>query len=362
MKTLGRLVVACALLASSVGLAQTPADIGHRSNLGLPVVGIITGAGSTFAFPVIGKWSRLYRSVKADGADMVPLDIGIEYEPIGSLGGEVRVTQRAVDFGATDRPVSSAELARTAMIQFPFVMGGIVPVVNIDGVGPGQLRLTGPVLADIYLGRIKTWSHADIKALNPDVGLPEAAINVVWRSDGSGTTFNWTDYLSRVSPDWAARHGANTQVAWPVGTGADRTQGVINLISRTKNAIGYVELGQVVRASLAYTLLRNRDGQFVKPDAASLQAAAASADWRAGQDFALMLTDAPGPQSWPIVATTFALVPKPMNARSREVVGFFRIAFERGAADATSLGYVALPEPLVQQIKGYWDTALKPGG
>jgi len=361
MKTLGSLVVAGALLASSIALGQTPADVGHRSNLGLPVVGMITGAGSTFAFPVIGKWSQLYRTVKADGADMVPLDIGIEYEPVGSLGGEVRVMQRAVDFGTTDRPVSSDELARTSMIQFPFVMGGIVPVVNIDGVAAGQLRLTGPVLADIYLGRIKTWSDAAIKTLNPDLKLPEAAINVVWRSDGSGTTFNWTDYLSRVSPDWASRIGTNTQVAWPVGTGAERTQGMITAISRTKNAIGYVELGQVLRASLAYTLVQNKAGSFVKPDAASLQAAAASADWNASKDFAVMLTDAPGPQSWPIVATTFALVPKPLNARSREALSFFRIAFDKGAADAASLGYVALPEPLVKQIKSYWDAALTGG-
>lgn len=361
MKTLCSLVVAGALLASSVALGQTPADVGHRSNLGLPVVGMIAGAGSTFAFPVIGKWSQLYRMVKADGADMVPLDIGIEYEPVGSLGGEVRVMQRAVDFGATDRPVSSEELARTAMIQFPFVMGGIVPVVNIDGVAAGQLRLTGPVLADIYLGRIKSWSDAAIKTLNPDVKLPEAAIKVVWRSDGSGTTFNWTDYLSRVSPDWANRIGTNTQVAWPVGIGAERTQGMITAISRTKNAIGYVELGQVLRASLAYTLVQNKAGSFVKPDAASLQAAAASADWSASKDFAVMLTDAPGPQSWPIVATTFALVPKPLNARSREALSFFRIALDKGAADAASLGYVALPDPLVKQIKAYWDFALKSG-
>jgi phosphate transport system substrate-binding protein len=355
-------MLAGALLAPShPAHAQAPAAVDAPSNLSLPVVGMLTGAGSTFAFPVIGKWTQLYRSVKSDGAEMVPLDIGVDYEPVGSLGGEVRVTQRAVDFGATDRPVSSEELARSGLIQFPFVMGGIVPVVNIDGIGAGQLRFTGPLLADIYLGKVKTWSDPAIKAVNPDAKLPDAAINVIWRSDGSGTTFNWTDYLSRSSPEWAGRIGANTQVPWPVGAGAERTQGVVSAIARVKNAIGYVELGQVLRASLAYGLVQNRSGQFVRPDAASLQAAAASADWPGTRDFSLMLTDAPGPQSWPIVATTFALVPKPLNARSREALAFFNIAFDKGSGDAAALGYVPLPEPLVRQVRAYWAAALQSG-
>lgn len=360
MKLWGAFVMGAALLTATVAFGQVPAEIDRRSSVGVSAVGPVTGAGSTFAFPVIGKWAQLYRVAKSDGADMIPLDIGVEYEPVGSLGGEVRVTQRAIDFAATDRPVSSEELARAGMIQFPFVMGGIVPVVNIDGVKAGDLRFTGALLADIYLGKVKTWSDPAIKSLNPDVKLPDASINVVWRSDGSGTTFNWTDYLARSSPEWAGRFGANTQLPWPVGTGAERTQGVVSAIERTKNAIGYVELGQVLRARLAYGLVRNRTGQFVKPDAASLQAAAASADWAAAKDFALMLTDAPGQQSWPIVATTFALVPKPLGARGREVLNFFDIGLEKGAADAAALGYVPLPEALAKQVRTYWAAAQRP--
>jgi len=361
MKSLAVLALSGALLAWTGASAQVPAATDQRSNLSLPVIGMLTGAGSSFAFPLIGRWTQLYRSVKSDGAEMVPLDIGVDYEPVGSLGGEVRVTQRAVDFGATDRPLSSEELSRAALIQFPFVMGGIVPVVNIDGVAPGQLRLTGPLLADIYLGKIKTWSDPAIAGMNPGLKLPDATINVVWRSDGSGTTFNWTDYLSRASSDWASRIGSNTQVAWPVGTGVERTQGMIGVISRVRNAIGYVELGQVLRANLAYALVQNKAGAFVKPDAASLQAAAASADWAGAKDFSLLLTDAPGANSWPIVATTFALVPKPLNARSREALAFFAIGFDKGAPDAAELGYVAMPESLTQQIKAHWDMAAKSG-
>lgn len=361
MHGFGLIALAGALLACQSASAQVPAEIDRRSDVGISAIGPVTGAGSTFAFPLIGKWAQLYRVVKSDGADMIPLDIGVEYEPVGSLGGEVRVTQRATDFGATDRPVSSGELARTGMIQFPFVMGGIVPVVNIDGVRAGDLRFTGALLADIHLGKVKTWSDPAIRALNPNVKLPDAAINVVWRSDGSGTTFNWTDYLTRSSPEWAGRFGANTQMPWPVGTGAEGSRGIIQAISRTKNTLGYVELGQVLRASLAYALVQNKAGQFVTPDAASLQAAAASADWPAAKDFALMLTDAPGPQSWPIAATTFALVPKPINARSREAINFFRIGLEKGAAEAAALGYVPLPQALVRQVQAYWDAAQKPG-
>ncbi|AMJ59889.1 phosphate ABC transporter substrate-binding protein PstS [Bosea sp. PAMC 26642] len=345
MKPLVLLAFAGALLASSVSPGQTEP---------------LTGAGSTFAFPVIGKWAQNYRIAKSDGAEMVPLDIGVDYEPVGSLGGEVRVTQRATDFGTSDRPLSPEELTRTALVQFPIVMGGIVPVVNIDGISPGQIRFTGALLADIYLGKVKRWSDPAVAAVNPDLKLPDAAINVIYRSDGSGTTFNWTDYLSKASPEWRDRIGANTQVAWPTGVGAERTQGVAGAIGRIKNSIGYIELGQVLRASLAYGLVQNKSGNFIKADAASLQAAAASAEWASTKDFALMLTDAPGAQAYPIVATTFALVPKPLTPRTREVLNFFRLSLETGGADATALGYVPLPDALVKQVKDYWAANLKP--
>lgn len=345
MKLLAAVVLTGALLASSVSPGQAEP---------------LTGAGSTFAFPIIGKWAQNYRIAKSDGAEMVPLDIGVDYEPVGSLGGEVRVTQRATDFGASDRPLSPEELTRTALIQFPIVMGGIVPVVNIDGISAGQIKFTGALLADIYLGKVKSWSDPAVAAVNPGLKLPDAAINVIYRSDGSGTTFNWTDYLAKVSPEWRDRIGANTQVAWPTGVGAERTQGVTTAIARTKNSIGYVELGQVLRAGLTYGLVRNKAGNFIKADAASLQAAAAGADWGATKDFALVLTDAPGAQAYPIVATTFALVPKPATRRTREVLNFFRLSLETGGTDATALGYVPLPEALVKQVNAYWAASLKP--
>lgn len=346
MKPLAILAVAGALLASTVAPSHAEP---------------ITGAGSSFAFPVIGKWAQNYRVAKSDGAEMTPLDIGVDYEPVGSLGGEVRVTQRAAEFGASDRPLSSEELQRSALIQFPIVMGGIVPVVNIDGVAAGQIRFTGALLADIYLGKVKTWSDPAIKAVNPELKLPDAAINVIYRADGSGTTFNWTDYLAKASPEWREKIGVNTQVAWPVGAGAERTQGVTDSVKRIKNSIGYLEFGQVVRAALAYGLVQNKAGSFVKPEPATFAAAAASAEWAKAKDFSLMLTDAPGADAYPIVATTFALVPKPLNRRSQEVLDFFRISFEGGAADASALGYVPLPETLVKQVKDYWATSAKAG-
>ncbi|TCR62621.1 phosphate ABC transporter substrate-binding protein PstS [Bosea sp. BK604] len=346
MKLLAKLAVAGALLASSVAPGQAEP---------------ITGAGSSFAFPVIGKWAQNYRVVKSDGAEMTPLDIGVDYEPIGSLGGEVRVTQRAAEFGASDRPLSSEELQRSALIQFPIVMGGIVPVVNIDGISAGQIKFTGALLADIYLGKIKTWSDPAIKAVNPDLKLPDASINVIYRADGSGTTFNWTDFLAKASPEWREKIGVNTQVAWPAGAGAERTQGVTEAVKRIKNSIGYIEFGQVVRAALAYGLVQNKAGTFVKPEPATFAAAAASAEWAKAKDFSLLLTDAPGKDAYPIVATTFALVPKPHSRRTQEVLDFFRISFEGGAADATALGYVPLPESLVKQVKDYWASSMKAG-
>jgi len=346
MKLLARLAVAGALLGSSMMPAAAEP---------------ITGAGSSFAFPIIGKWAQSYRIAKSDGAEMTPLDIGIDYEPIGSLGGEVRVTQRAADFGTSDRPLSSEELQRSALIQFPIVMGGIVPVVNLDGVGPGQIRFTGPLLAEIYLGRIKLWSDPALKAVNPELKLPDAPISVIYRADGSGTSFNWTDYLAKASPEWRDKVGVNTQVPWPVGTGAQRSQGMADAVKSTNNAIGYVEFGQVVRTGLAYALVQNKAGAFVTPDQASFTAAAASAEWAKAKDFSLMLTDAPGAGAYPIVATTFALVSKPRTRRTQEVLDFFRLSFTNGAADAATLGYVPLPPTLIRQVEDYWAANMRAG-
>lgn len=324
---------------------------------------LITGAGSTFAFPILGQWAKAYRVAKTDGADFIPHDIGVDYEPIGSLGGEVRINQRGIDFGATDRPLPPAELERNGLGQFPIVMGGVVPVVNIDGVTPGQVKLTGALLAEIFLGKITNWSDPGIKAINPELTLPDAKIMVVHRSDGSGTTFNFASYLAKVSTEWRDRIGADTVVKWPTGTGAEGNHGVANLVLRTKNAIGYVEYGQVIRAALAYALVQNRAGNFIKSDAASLQAAAASAEWGKAKDFSLLILDAPGEHAYPIAATTFILMHKKPSSpsRSREALRFFRLSLETGARDASALGYVPLPDALVKQVKAYWAATLSGG-
>ena len=344
-----RIALCLAIVAALAGTLPAQADL-------------ITGAGSTFAFPILGQWAKAYRVAKTDGADFIPHDIGVDYEPIGSLGGEVRINQRGIDFGATDRPLAPAELERNGLAQFPIVMGGVVPVVNIEGIAPGQVKLTGALLADIFLGKIASWSDPAIKAINPELTLPDAKIVVVHRSDGSGTTFHFASYLAKASPEWRDKIGADTLVKWPTGTGAEGNQGVAQLVLRTKNAIGYVEYGQVIRASLAYALVQNRAGNFIKPDAASLQAAAANAEWSKAKDFSLLILDAPGAHAYPIAATTFILMHKKPASRSREALRFFRLSLDTGAQDASALGYVPLPDALVKQIKDYWATTFGGGG
>ncbi|MGL5114885.1 MAG: phosphate ABC transporter substrate-binding protein PstS [Beijerinckiaceae bacterium] len=319
------------------------------------------GAGSTFAAPVASRWARLQRSWKSDGADLSPLDSGVEYEAIGSQGGIVRVSQGAVDFGLTDAPLPAAELTKLGLIQFPVVMGGIVPAVNVQGIGPGTMRFTGEVLADIYLGKITNWSDAAIKALNPDLTMPDLKITVLTRQDGSGTTFTFAQFLSSTSAEWKQRMGADTSLKWPVGKPVEGSSGMTRALRDTAGAIGYIEYGQVARAALSYGLVRNRAGHFIRPDAASFEAAAASADWAKAQDFYLHLTEAAiGPQAYPIAATTFALMPRIASTRRlRNTLQFFASAFELGGAEASALGYVPLPEPLVKQVKGYWARTLK---
>lgn len=321
----------------------------------------VKGAGSSFAFPVIAKWAQAYALAKADGGDFIPFDAGVDYEPIGSLGGVTRVNQLGIDFGATDSPLRSEDLAKLGLGQFPIVMGGVVPVVNLDGVGPGGIKFTGALLADIYLGKVRTWSDPAIKALNPEVELPDVPIAVIHRADGSGTTFNFADFLARHSAEWREKVGVDLMLKWPVGTGAEGTGGVARKVRETKNAIGYVEYGLVARTNQPYGLVRNRAGKFVKPDAASLQAAAASADWANAGDFHLLLTDAPGAEAYPMAATVFVLMQKhPRSAaRSRDALDFFRLSLEKGQKDAADLGYVPLPEPLVNQVKAYWASTFK---
>jgi phosphate transport system substrate-binding protein len=307
----------------------------------------ITGAGSTFVYPILAKWSADY-SVKSDSR--------VNYQSIGSGGGIAQIKAATVDFGASDMPMKPADLQKLGIGQFPLVIGGIVPVVNIDGVQPGQMRFTGPILADIYLGKIKNWDDPAIAVLNPNLKLPNAAIAVVHRSDGSGTTFNWVNYLSKVSPEWKNKVGEGTAVEWPVGLGGKGNEGVAAFVNQTKNSIGYVEYAYVLQNKMAWGLVQNKAGKFIKPDAASFQAAAASANWGDAQDFYLIMTDAPGQDAYPIAATVFILMYKQPKdaARTNAAIDFFKWALENGQPEATSLDYVPFPPNVVQQIETYW--------
>jgi phosphate transport system substrate-binding protein len=307
----------------------------------------ITGAGSTFVFPILAKWSADYNAATG---------IKVNYQSIGSGGGITQIRGATVDFGGSDAPLKPADIQKLGLGQFPLVIGGIVPVVHVDGVKPGELKFTGPLLADIFLGKVKTWNDPAIVKLNPDVKLPNAAIMVVHRSDGSGTTFNWVNYLSKVSPEWRDKVGEGTAVEWPAGVGGKGNEGVATFVSQTQNSIGYVEYAYVLQNNMAYGLVQNKAGKFIKPDAASFQAAAASADWPKAQDFYLVMTDAPGEDAYPIAATVFILMYKnPKDpARSKQALEFFKWALEQGQKQADELHYVPLPPPLVQQIEAYW--------
>ncbi|WP_042327074.1 phosphate ABC transporter substrate-binding protein PstS [Paraburkholderia ginsengisoli] len=312
----------------------------------------ITGAGSTFVYPILSKWSSDYNQNTGTK---------VNYQSIGSGGGIAQIKAATVDFGATDMPMSVEDLKAKEMGQFPSVIGGVVPVVNIEGVAPGKIRFTGPLLADIYLGKVKKWSDPAIAKVNPGLKLPDTNITVVHRSDGSGTTFNWVNYLSKVSPEWKSKVGEGTSVAWPTGVGGKGNEGVAAYVNRLKNSIGYVEYAYVLQNKMTYGSIQNKAGNFVEPNAKSFQAAAATADWTKAQDFDLVMTDAAGPDAYPVTATTFIVMYKqPKNAaQSKATIDFFKWALEKGQQQAQSLDYVPLPEPLVKQIESYWSTNFK---
>lgn len=296
------------------------------------------------------------------GLDDPPASSALEYEPVGSLAGTLRVKDRAVDFGASDMPLKAEELAALGLSQFPVVMGGVVIAINVEGVTSGQLKLTGPLLADVYLGKIAKWSDPALAALNPGLRLPDAPIAVIRRADGSGTTFNFTDYLSKISPEWKLKVGSALLVPWPTGTGAKGNEGVARAVQQTRNSIGYVEYAQARQVGLAHALLQNRAGRFVAPDGTTFRAAAAAADWSKTTDFHLLLTDIPGEQAYPITATVFVLMPKGASRpRTRAALDFFQWSLDKGGAIASQLGYVPLPDSLVQQVKAYWTKTLQPG-
>lgn len=312
----------------------------------------VTGAGSTFVYPVLSAWAADYS--RQAGVD-------INYQSIGSGGGIAQVKAGTVDFGASDKPLASDELAQAGLAQFPIVIGGVVPVVNISGMQPGKLRLTGPLLADIYAGKIKKWNDPAVAKINAGVTLPNANITVVHRSDGSGTSFNFTHYLGQVSPGWKSGPGEGTTVSWPAGVGGKGNEGVAGYVKQIPNSIGYVEYAYVIQNHMTFAVLQNAAGSFVAPSAASFSAAAASADWKNSEDFDLVMTNAPGANAYPITATTFILMPRQPKdkARSQAALNFFRYSLEKGQLQAQKLDYVPLPATLVQQIQSYIGQSIK---
>lgn len=315
----------------------------------------IRGSGSTFAAPVIAEWSRDYEAARTDGGDYTSPDWKVDYEPVGSLAGIMRLDQPEMDFAATDAPLPPDELAKRGYGQFPIVMGGIAVVANIDGVEPGKLRLSGPLLADIFSGKIQTWSDPAIAAVNPALALPDRKINVLRRQDGSGSTFVFTSYLSKTSPEWRETFGAATLIDWKVGQGAEGTGDLTALALSTRDSITYLEHGQVVRAGLPVVALQNRAGNFVLPEAASFEAGLASIDWPNSPDFFVDTTDMPGDGAYPMAAVTFAIVPKDRgHMRVQRVLDLFRLAYEKGAQDAQALGYIPVSPTLAAQVDQYW--------
>ena len=309
----------------------------------------ITGAGSSFVFPIVAKWAATYKGVSGNG---------LNYQSIGSGGGIAQIKAKTVTFGATDKPLTSKELSAAGLTQFPVVIGGIVPVVNVPGVKPGQLTLDGPTLALIFQGKVSRWDDAAIKKLNPGVNLPSKAISVVHRSDGSGTTFQFSTYLSRISSDWKANVGADTAIDWPTGIGAKGNEGVAGNVAQISGAIGYVEYAYAKQNHLAYTKMINKAGQTVEPTVETFRTAAASADWAgaAKNDFYILFLDQPGAQAWPITATTFVLVYKnpPDQKATQDALKFFQWGFEKGDQLALGLDYVPLPDNAVKAIEASW--------
>jgi phosphate transport system substrate-binding protein len=332
--------------ATTSGAATATAPAGDK------VAAEITGAGATFIYPLLSKWSDDY--YKATGNK-------INYQSIGSGGGIAQIKAGTVDFGSSEKPLPTEELAAAGLGQFPSAIGGVVPVINLPGIEPGKLRLTGPLLADIYLGKVTKWNDPAIVAINAGVTLPDTKINVVKRSDGSGTTFNFVNYLSKVSPEWKTKVGEGTSVNWPTGIGGKGNEGVAAYVKQIKGSIGYVELAYASQNGMSHAMMQNAAGTWVQPTTESFQAAAAHADWANAKDFNLVITNASDAQAWPITATNFILMYKqPKDAqRSKAALEFFKWSLENGQPQAAELHYVPLPQPLVEQVKAYWAAEFK---
>jgi len=312
----------------------------------------MTGAGATFPYPIYAKWAENYK--KATGN-------GLNYQSVGSGAGIKQIKAKTVDFGASDKPLKVEELDEAGLMQFPAIMGGVVTVVNLDGIAPGAMKLTGPVIADIYMGKITQWNAPAIAALNPGMKLPADEITVVHRADGSGTTFLFTDYLSKVSPEFKTKIGADAAVKWAVGVGGKGNEGVAANVQRIKGAIGYVEWAFAKKNKIAHTQLKNKDGVFLQPDDDAFKAAAASADWAKTPGFGIVLTDQAGKASWPITGVSYILMHKsqPDAAKAKEVLKFFDYSFKNGDAAATELDYVPLPDTVTKLVADAWKANLK---
>jgi phosphate transport system substrate-binding protein len=306
---------------------------------------MLNGAGATFPYPVYSAWANEYNKITG---------LRLNYQSIGSGGGIKQITERTVDFGASDKPLTPEELAKANLLQFPAVIGGVVPVINVPGMKAGELRLDPEAICKIYMGEITKWNDPKIKGLNPKVNLPQSEIAVVHRSDGSGTTAIFTDYLSGVCPAWKEKVGAGTSVSWPTGIGGKGNEGVANYVMQQVNSIGYVEFAYAKQNSLTYTMLKNHAGAFVGPSFESFEDAAATASFDPKKDFYLWLNDAPGKKSWPIAGATFILLAKEKKDSNKKVVKFYDWAFKNGDAKAKELIYVPLPKSLKSKIAGYW--------
>ncbi len=333
--------IAVAAIGVCFGIAANAADI--------------SGAGATFPYPIYAKWADAYKKLTG---------VGLNYQSIGSGGGIKQIKAKTVTFGASDMPLKPEDLKAAGLLQFPMIIGGVVPVVNLKGIAPGQLHLDGATIASIYLGEIAKWDDPRIKKLNPNVALPATAIAPVYRSDGSGTNFLFSEYLSKESPKFASSIGANTAVEWPKGIGAKGNEGVANMTSQTDGAIGYVEYAYAKQNKMTYAMLTNKAGAAVAPSAESFQAAAANADWAKADSYYLILTDQAGAKSWPITGASFILLYKdpPDPAAVKEALKFFGWAYKDGAQMASELDYVPLPASLIAQVKKTWAAEIMSGG
>jgi len=312
----------------------------------------ITGAGATFPYPVYAKWAEAYKAKTG---------VGMNYQSIGSGGGIKQIKAKTVDFGASDKPLTLDVLEKDGLMQFPAVMGGVVPVINVQGIETGQIKLTGNLLADIFMGKVKKWNDAPIAAMNKGVKLPDTAITVVHRSDGSGTTFIFTNYLSKVSAEWKAKVGEEASVQWPAGVGGKGNEGVASYVKQINGSIGYVEYAYALQNKMNYTQMQNKEGEFVKPEIESFKAAAAGADWEHAPGFYEILTNEPGKKSWPITGATFILMHKVQDkaANATAVLKFFDWAYTNGDKLAQDLDYIPMPDKVVKLIKDSWKAKIK---